>query len=154
MSELSRDQKELLFDDCIGLIGPEQDAQIKALISSDKEAARIHDCIKAALSLMDSPRSALSHHNAFNISAMSFSAGDLAEAIRAHLPDFQCTYEPDERQQIADSWPESLDDRPARQEWGWTPDFDLAAMTGDMLRALGARLPAGEAGRPTTGGKQ
>jgi nucleoside-diphosphate-sugar epimerase len=112
------------------------------------------DCIKAALSLMDAPRSALRHHNAFNISAMSFSAGDLAEAIRAHLPDFQCTYEPDERQQIADSWPESLDDQPARHEWGWTPDFNLAAMTGDMLQALGARLQASEAGRRSKEGKR
>jgi nucleoside-diphosphate-sugar epimerase len=98
------------------------------------------DCIKAALNLMDAPRATLEHHNAFNLAAMSFSAGELAAEIRRYLPDFQCTFEPDERQQIADSWPESLDDQAARQEWGWAPDYDLAAMTGDMLTRLEARL--------------
>ena len=133
-----------------------RDGRYKCFVREDTTLPMIYmpDCIKAALSLMEAPRSALSHHNAFNISAMSFSAGDLADAIRTHLPGFQCAYEPDERQQIADSWPESLDDQPARQEWGWAPDFDLAAMTGDMLRSLGARVQADEAGRPTTGGEQ
>jgi nucleoside-diphosphate-sugar epimerase len=112
------------------------------------------DCIKAALRLMDAPRAALRHHNAFNVSAMSFSAGELAEAIRAHLPDFTCSFEPDERQQIADSWPESVDDQAARQQWGWRPDFDLAMMTGDMLRTLGARLGARGAVHESTGGER
>ena len=95
------------------------------------------DCINAALSLMDAPLDRLSHHNAFNISAMSFSAGELAAQIRQHLPDFVCEFVPDERQAIADSWPQSLDDEAARNEWGWQPRYDLAAMTADMLRALG-----------------
>ena len=98
------------------------------------------DCLKAALNLMDAPRANLEHHNAFNLAAMSFSAGELAAEIRRHLPDFRCAFEPDERQQIADSWPESLDDEAARQEWGWAPDYDLAAMTRDMLTRLEARL--------------
>ena len=98
------------------------------------------DCIKAALELMDASPASLKHHNAFNLAAMSFSAGELAAEIRRHLPGFQCTFEPDERQQIADSWPVSLDDQAARQEWGWSADYDLAAMTGDMLTRLEARL--------------
>jgi nucleoside-diphosphate-sugar epimerase len=98
------------------------------------------DCVKAAVELMDAPLGSLTHHNAFNVTAMSFSAGALAEEIRRHLPDLQCTFEPDERQQIADSWPESLDDTAARREWGWQPDYDLPAMTTDMLTVLKHRL--------------
>jgi nucleoside-diphosphate-sugar epimerase len=97
------------------------------------------DCIKAALDLMSIELSKLRHHNSFNIAAMSFSAGELAEAIRAHLPDFVCEFRPDHRQGIADSWPHSIDDSDARREWKWTPQFDLHAMTADMLEKLRAR---------------
>ena len=96
------------------------------------------DCIKAAFDLMDTDRSKLRHHNAFNLGAMSFSAEDLAHEITRHLPHLVCTFEPDERQLIADSWPTSVDDTVAREEWGWRPDFDLAGMTADMLAALRA----------------
>lgn len=94
------------------------------------------DCIRAAIELMEADRSALQHHNGFNIAAMSFSAGELAAEIQKHLPDFTCDYQPDDRQRIADSWPRSLDDRAARQEWGWHPEFDLASTTADMLTRL------------------
>lgn len=100
------------------------------------------DCIKAALDLMDVDRSALRHHNSFNLASMSFSAMDLADEIRTHVPHFVCEFEPDERQAIADSWPQSLDDSAARQEWGWQPRFDLAQTTIDMLARLGARHPS------------
>jgi nucleoside-diphosphate-sugar epimerase len=100
------------------------------------------DCIKAALTLMDAPLESLTHHNGFNLAAMRFSAGELAAEIRRHLSAFQCTFEPDARQKIADSWPESLDDEAARQEWGWQPDYDLPAMTEDMLARLRAKLGA------------
>lgn len=94
------------------------------------------DCIKAAMMLMEVDGHRLSYHNGFNIQAMSFSAGELAAEIRKHLPGFTCSYEPDERQAIADSWPRSLDDSAARQEWDWAPDYDLARMTRDMLDKL------------------
>ncbi len=94
------------------------------------------DCIKAAMMLMEADGHRLSYHNGFNIQAMSFSAGELAAEIRKHLPGFTCSYEPDERQAIADSWPRSLDDSAARQEWDWAPDYDLARMTRDMLDRL------------------
>jgi nucleoside-diphosphate-sugar epimerase len=97
------------------------------------------DCIKAAVDLMAAESRGLRHHNAFNLAAMRFSAGDLAQAIRRHVPHFTCTFEPDERQAIADSWPRSLDDTAARREWGWRPDFDLPRMTADMLGRLRAR---------------
>lgn len=97
------------------------------------------DCIKAALDLMDADPAKLMHHNAFNLASMSFSAGALAGEIRKHVPGFICTFEPDERQAIADSWPMSLDDSAARREWGWQPRFDLPGMTLDMLNRLEAR---------------
>jgi len=100
------------------------------------------DCIDASLTLMATPLERLKHHNAFNVAAMSFSAGELAAEIRRHLPGFRCTFEPDGRQLIADSWPRSIDDSAARQEWGWQPGYDLATMTEDMLTVLQARLQA------------
>ncbi len=94
------------------------------------------DCIHAALALMDADPKRLKHRNGFNLSAMSFTTGELAAEIRKHIPEFTCSYEPDERQAIADSWPNSLDDSAARLEWGWRPSFDLAAMTEDVLATL------------------
>jgi nucleoside-diphosphate-sugar epimerase len=73
------------------------------------------------------------------MASMSFSAGELAAEIKRRIPDFVCEYEPDSRQAIADSWPCSLDDSAAREEWGWEPEYDLAAMTADMLDKLGKR---------------
>lgn len=101
------------------------------------------DCISAALDLLAADASRLRHRNGFNVAAMSFSAGELASEIKKHVPGFVCTYEPDERQAIADSWPRSLDDSAARQEWGWAPRFGLAEMTADMLARLRARQAAG-----------
>ena len=94
------------------------------------------DCIKAAMLLMEADGNRLTHHNSFNLQAMSFSAGQLAAEIGRHLPDFTCHYQPDERQEIADTWPCSLDDSAARGEWDWMPDYDLARMTADMLEKL------------------
>jgi nucleoside-diphosphate-sugar epimerase len=98
------------------------------------------DCIKATLDVMEADPSRLRHRCTFNIGAMSFSAAELAKEIEKHLPRFRCSYEPDSRQKIADSWPKSVDDRAARDEWGWAPEYDLPAMTEDMLRRLRERL--------------
>ena len=103
------------------------------------------DCIQAAMQLMDADPSALTHHNGFNIAAMSFSTGELAAEIRKHIPDFVCEYAPDARQAIADSWPRSLDDSAARTEWRWSPKYDLAGMTTDMLASLRKRQATGGA---------
>ena len=103
------------------------------------------DCIRAAVELMEADLERLVHHNAFNVAAVSFSAGDLAATIREHVPGFACDYAPDYRQAIADSWPRSIDDTAARREWDWRPAFDLAAMSADMLQRLRAspRSPGG-----------
>jgi len=98
------------------------------------------DCLKAMLDLIEADVSKLKHHADFNVAAMSFSAGELAGEIRKHIPGFKVEYKPDFRQRIADSWPRSIDDSAARQEWGWNPGYDLATMTKDMLEALTKRL--------------
>ncbi len=97
------------------------------------------DCIKGTIDLMEAERSRLVHHADFNMASMSFSAGELAAEIKKHIPEFECEYKPDSRQAIADSWPCSIDDSAAREEWDWQPEYDLAAMTVDMLEKLGRR---------------
>jgi nucleoside-diphosphate-sugar epimerase len=99
------------------------------------------DAVRAMMLIMEADPAGLTHRNAFNVAAMSFTPEELAESIRAHMPDFIIDYDVDPvRQAIADSWPESIDDSAARSEWGWKPEFDLASMTKDMLDMLGARL--------------
>ena len=98
------------------------------------------DCVRAAMMLMDAPFDDLHHHTDFNLAALSFSPRELAAEIGRHVPGFEVTYKPDYRQEIADSWPRAIDDRAARTEWGWKPEYDLAAMVEDMLQALHRRL--------------
>ncbi len=94
------------------------------------------DCLKATIDLLQADIDKLSYHCDFNVGAMSFSAGELAASVKKYIPEFEISYEPDYRQEIADSWPDSLDDTAAREQWGWKPDYDLDAMTRDMLRAI------------------
>ena len=102
----------------------------------------ISDCIKAALDLMAAGSSKLKARASYNVAAMSFSAGALAAEIKKHIPGFTCEYKSDFRQKIADSWPTSIDDSLARREWGWTPTYDLAAMTKDMITKLSEKFRA------------
>lgn len=94
------------------------------------------DCLKATLYLMSAELSKLKHHSDFNITAMSFSPKELADEIKKYIPEFKCEYKPDFRQQIASSWPKSIDDSYARKEWGWSPSYDLQRMTKDMIEKL------------------
>ncbi|MDD9945386.1 MAG: NAD-dependent epimerase/dehydratase family protein [Myxococcales bacterium] len=92
------------------------------------------DALRAMMALMDADRERLEHRNAYNITAMSFTPQRLADEIRKHISEFHIDYEVDPvRQAIADSWPNSLDDSAARQEWGWRPQWDIETMTRDML---------------------
>jgi len=91
------------------------------------------DCIRAAMKLMEADLSRLKHHSNFNVTAMNFSPRELTAEIKQHIPDFICEYKPDFRQEIADSWPRSMDDSAAREEWGWDPEYDLGGMVADML---------------------
>ena len=101
------------------------------------------DAITALIQLMEADPSKLIHRNAFNITAMSFDPEMLAAEIRKHIPDFVLEYDvnPD-IQKIAESWPNSLDDTAAREEWGWNPQYDLSAMVKDMLEQLAIKLKA------------
>jgi nucleoside-diphosphate-sugar epimerase len=98
------------------------------------------DCADAAIRLMESPADRIKRHDAYNLSGMSFSAGELVASIRKHLPDLTIEYRPDSRQRIADSWPMSLDDSEARRDWGWVPHYDRDGMVEDMLSRLERKL--------------
>lgn len=100
------------------------------------------DCIRATLMLMEADFSRFKHHTDFNLAGISFSAGELAAEIKKHIPDFVCEYRPDFRQQIADSWPRTIDDSAAREEWGWEPQYDLPTMVADMLEKMSRKLRA------------
>jgi nucleoside-diphosphate-sugar epimerase len=91
------------------------------------------DALRATLELMDAPAEKISIRTSYNLSSMSFSPKEIAEAIRKHIPDFEIQYAPDFRQAIADSWPDSIDDSQARQDWNWKPEYDLDRMTADMI---------------------
>jgi threonine 3-dehydrogenase len=97
------------------------------------------DCIKCLIDLAEADSSKLKHR-VFNVTSMSFTPVDLAAEIRKHIPEFKIEYKPDFRQEIADSWPKSIDDSLARKEWNWKPDYDLSAMTKDMIIKLSKKL--------------
>ena len=94
------------------------------------------DAIRATISLMESPAGNLNIRSSYNLGSMSFSPQEIAKSIQSHIPNFKVTYNPDFRQQIADSWPSSIDDSAAKTEWGWKPRFDLDATTKEMLDNL------------------
>lgn len=99
------------------------------------------DALKATMMLMEADPDKLIHRNSFNITSMSFGPETIFEEIRKHKPAFEMDYEVDPLKQcIADSWPDRMDDSCAREEWGWTPDYDLSAMTADMLDKLAVKL--------------
>lgn len=99
------------------------------------------DAIAAATTLMEADPSRLRHRNGFNVTAMSLEPEMLRQEIAKHLPDFKMTYDIDPlKERIARSWPDSLDDTAAREEWGWTPRYDLSRTTAEMLARLRERL--------------
>uniref|UniRef100_M4BH02 L-threonine 3-dehydrogenase, mitochondrial n=1 Tax=Hyaloperonospora arabidopsidis (strain Emoy2) TaxID=559515 RepID=M4BH02_HYAAE len=97
------------------------------------------DCLKATLGLMNAPNECLSQRT-YNITALSFTPAEIVAAIQQVLPSFQVDYKPDFRQQIAQTWPRSLDDSRARKDWQWQHDFELDTMVADMLEKLDAKL--------------
>ena len=95
------------------------------------------DAIRATIELMQVPAAQIRIRSAYNISGMSFNPRQLAAAIRLRQPDFRIEYRPDQRQTIADSWPQSLDDTHARADWGWKPVVGLEHLVDDMLLHVG-----------------
>ncbi|MDR2556212.1 MAG: NAD-dependent epimerase/dehydratase family protein [Bacteroidales bacterium] len=102
------------------------------------------DCLKGTLDLFHAAKERLVHNTDFNMSAFSVTPADIAASIKKYLPSFEITYKPDFRQDIADSWPNSIDDSCARAEWDWKPSYDLDAMTQDMLNVIDERFKRGE----------
>ena len=99
------------------------------------------DALRACVELMEADPTKLVHRNAFNIASMSFAPETIYAAIKKHVPDFEMEYKVDPlKQRIANSWPDSMDDSCAREEWGWKPAYDLESMTVDMLEKLRAKL--------------
>jgi nucleoside-diphosphate-sugar epimerase len=101
------------------------------------------DAIRATIELMEVPAAKISVRTSYNLSGMSFSPKEIAAEIKKSIPNFKISYKPDYRQAIADSWPQSIDDSTARNDWGWKEEYDLPAMTKDMLENLNRQLAIG-----------
>ena len=99
------------------------------------------DALRGAIEIMEADPAKFIHRNSFNIASMSFDPEIICNSIKKYVPGFEMEYQVDPlRQSIADSWPNSLDDSCAREEWGWKPEFDLDGMTRDMLAKLKERF--------------
>ena len=94
------------------------------------------DAIRATLEIMEADASKLSIRTSYNLTGMDFTPKEIGAAIQQEIPSFTMSYQPDFRQAIADSWPQSIDDTAARTDWGWQPKFDLESMTKDMILHL------------------
>ncbi|MFH1588974.1 MAG: NAD-dependent epimerase/dehydratase family protein [archaeon] len=94
------------------------------------------DAVNATIQLMDVDPKKITIRTSYNLTAVSFSAKELAENVAKHIKGFTCTFKPDERQKIADSWPSSIDDSQARKDWGWRHKFDLDRISVDMIKNL------------------
>lgn len=103
------------------------------------------DGVRALTELATAAPDSLQHRCSYNVSALSFTAGELTEAIQEHIPSFEAHYEPDDRQAIADSWPDRVDDTAARRDWGWEPEYDLDALVEDMIANLRRKLETPQA---------
>lgn len=99
----------------------------------------IADCIKCLIDLLEADVTKI-RRRVYNVTSMSFSVEQLANEIKKHIPDFEIDYKPDFRQDIANSWPKTIDDSLARKEWNWSPKYNLEKMTKDMIEKLSKRL--------------
>jgi nucleoside-diphosphate-sugar epimerase len=99
----------------------------------------MEDAIRATLELMSADASDITVRTSYNLNGMDFTPAEIASSIQQLMPDFKITYNPDERQKIAASWPQRIDDQAARKDWQWQPKYDLASMTKDMLKNLQGR---------------
>ena len=110
------------------------------------------DAVKSVLDLMNADESRLTVRTSYNLTAFSFSPSELSTLIRSSIPEFQTSYSPDFRQDIAETWPESIDDSVARKDWSWNPAFDLQSMVDDMLDQVRIKL-GGIASSPDSANK-
>ncbi len=115
-----------------------EDKKYECFLSENTKMPMMYmdDAIKATISIMQAPKQSIKIRSSYNLAAMSFTPQEIAAEIKQHIPEFEISYAPDFRQKIADSWPASIDDSSAREDWGWNHQFDLANMTTDMLYHL------------------
>lgn len=113
-----------------------------SFLDKDTELPMIYmeDAIRATTELMHADAARIKVRTSYNLAAMSFTPEQIAQEIQKHIPDFKMSYAPDYRQAIADSWPNSIDDQVARQDWGWKEQFGLGEMVQDMLKNLSKKL--------------
>lgn len=119
-----------------------EDGEYTYFVREDTELPMMYmdDAIRALIGIATADREALEYPCSYNVGALSFTPRELTAAIREHYPDFEATYDPDERQEIADSWPDAVDDAAAREDWGWEHNYDLETMTADMIEHLETKL--------------
>ena len=112
-----------------------ENKKYKCFLSDDTYLPMMYmpDAIKATIELMEAPAEKISIRHSYNVAGMSFSPKEIAAAIQKHIPDFSISYKEDYRQAIANSWPQSIDDSVARNNWGWQQDYDLERMVADMF---------------------
>lgn len=96
----------------------------------------MEDAIKATIDIMKAPKKNIKIRSSYNLAGISFTPKDIAAEIKKHIPEFEITYKPDFRQKIADSWPASIDDSLTHEHWGWQHQYDLKAITKEMLKNL------------------
>jgi nucleoside-diphosphate-sugar epimerase len=113
-----------------------------SFLSKDTELPMMYmpDALNATINLMEAPREQVQIRSSYNVAGVSFTPEQIANEIKKHIPEFEIEYAPDFRQQIADSWPKSIDDSTAREQWGWKHEYDLEKMTKDMLDNLRVKL--------------
>jgi len=118
------------------------DGKFTSFLSENTELPMMYmdDAIKATISIMQAPIEEIKIRSSYNLAAMSFTPKQIGEEIKKHYPNFELSYEPDFRQKIADSWPASIDDTSAREDWNWANDFDLQNMTIDMFQNLNEHI--------------
>ena len=115
-----------------------KDGKYTSFLSEDTELPMMYmpDALDATINLMDAPVENIGIRSSYNVAGVSFTPKQLAEEIKKHIPNFEIDYAPDYRQTIADSWPQSIDDTVAREQWGWKHNYGLEEMTVDMLANL------------------
>jgi nucleoside-diphosphate-sugar epimerase len=119
-----------------------QEGKYECYLKSDTYLPMMYmeDAIKATIDLMQAEESDIKIRSSYNLAGISFSPVEIAEEIKKHLPDFSISYQPDFRQNIADSWPKSIDDSKAQEDWGWKNSYELDTMTAEMLKGLKRKL--------------
>lgn len=119
-----------------------QEGKFECFLSANTALPMMYmdDAVKATIDLMQADASEVKVHSSYNISAISFTPDQISESIKKHIPNFKISYKPDFRQNIADSWPNSIDDSVARNDWGWHHQFNLDKMTEEILKGLSKML--------------